>query len=249
MKNISMKVVFLALFVTIFVTNLIYQEYLYNKVEYKENLIMNNSIVKNAEKLNNEQLKQNAYSYLEKLRTIYIDNKEYEKALNITEVQLSDGGITLEYIYSLVNISEEALKFDKAKQYLEKGFILMDNSQKQAAYLRLGTYELVIGNIDKAIKYTHDALKVAELNKGGVEYEKDILYISKRIDLLNSIKEDFSSKKPYSAYKRIIESDDIIYAPEVCRELVNKYTKQFSESNKTDCESLRKLYEEVYKYS
>lgn len=239
------KIIFFLMFISIFICNVIYQEFLYTNIKYKENLYTNKILKTNAENLSNDQLEQNSYIYLDKLLDIYIQEKDYNKALNIMEVK-SKNNMTLTTIYSLINFSEETSNFDKAKEYLHKGFPLMDNTQKQGALLRLGEYELLNGNIDKSIEYTNQAKNINLLDKNSPEFDKNLSFINKRINLLNSIKQDFNSNDPYQAYKILIENDDIIYSPKVFEVLLEKYKKEDKSKNHSNYYSLKNIYSKIY---
>ena len=122
----------------------------------------------------------------------------------------------------------------------------MSNSEKGVYYMLLGEYELIDHDIDSAIKYTNKAKEIYEINKNDVVYDSNIKYVENRLDLLESIKEKMNSTNPVDMYKFIIESEDIMYSPYVCKALVEKYEKEYGNIYKDDLIELKNTYKKFY---
>ena len=230
-----------------FLINIIYQEFYYEEYSKLTNQNNNNIMIRNSEKLSDEELISNGAYQLEMLKDTYFNMNMLEEAQKIIEIQINNGyEVTLDVLIDLINISERRLDFESSKKYIEKGFDLMNNKEKSVYYMRLGEYELIDHNIQNAIEYTKKAKKIYEINKDDIKYESDIKFVENRLDLFMLIENEKSDTNPFDMYKLIIESEDIIYSPYVCKALIEKYEKEYGNIYKDNIIELKNIYNKFY---
>lgn len=247
MKKTNIKHCFIILFILFFAINFVYQEFLYNKLNKIESAKLNDTILKNASILTNDELLKNGPNQIELLKNIYKDKGDIKSLVSLVELQCKNGvSLNLEKYIELINLSEDSFNFEKAAQYTKQAYPLMTNSQKMNANLRLSNYELAFNNIEKSIEYSNKALDIILIESEISLKEQYSELIKNRISILKNIKNDFTSKNPVNAYKNIFKYNDIFYSPSVCKYLLDFYESNFSKDHKSDFINLKKIYDEYY---
>lgn len=235
---------FLSGFILFLVISIFYNLFIYDKLNKYESKKFNNMILKNASKLEKDELIKNNYNQLNLLKDLYIDNGEIDSALEIIELEIrKNNSIDLEnYIY-MINLSEDNLDFNKAMKYSNEAYELMNINQKLNCKLRFSEYALAQNNIELSIQYCKEALEILNLNINSSSYSNDLNNINKKIKFLEDIKENFYSDDPKDSYKEIIKATNIIYLPSVCKYLLENYKNNYSSHDQTGYLELKALYE------
>lgn len=120
--------------------------------------------LKNAEEnllLANKKTNFNNVGYLRSLSKNYISQHRFKEALELLTKAEYNGESLLQTHYMLIDVYLELGNLKKVESYLSK----VKNFKDFDYLIRLSKYNDHIGNLDNAIKYLEEALKIAKFSK------------------------------------------------------------------------------------